>query len=134
MRDRLIKLIDYILEHPEKTCLQFHRGCSGCKYEELDCCKADRIADYLLENCVIVPPCKVGDKVWLIKSINWQHTEFEIKDGKVSMIQQKANKSWKFRITENHSVQDFTVDKLGKTVFLTREKAEKALKGSENNA
>ena len=39
------------------------------------------------------------------------------------MIQQKADKSWKFRVTENHSVQDYTTDKIGKTVFLTREEA-----------
>lgn len=57
-RERLVELIDYILEHPEKTCLQFHSGCSGCKYEELDDCKSDRIADYLIANGVIVPTHK----------------------------------------------------------------------------
>ena len=77
---------------------------------------------------VIFPPCNVGDKVWLIKSLNWQQTEWGIKEGKISMIQQKADKSWKFRVTENHSVQDYTVDKIGKTVFLTKEEAEKALR------
>ena len=92
---------------------------------------AEELADHLLENGVIVPPCKVGDKVWLIKSLNWQQTEWGIKEGKVSMIQQKADKSWKFRVTENHSVQDYTVDSIGKTVFLTKEEAEQALKGGE---
>lgn len=77
-------------------------------------------------------PCKVGDKVWLIKSLNWQRTEWGIKEGKVSMIQQKADKSWKFRVTENHSVQDYTIDSIGKTVFLTKEEAEQKLGGADN--
>jgi hypothetical protein len=89
----------------------------------------EQFADHLIADGWIRPPCKVGDKVWLIKSLNWQHTEWGIKEGKVSMIQQKADKSWKFRITENHSVQDFTVDKIGKTVFLAEEEAVQVLKG-----
>ena len=95
---------------------------------------AEKFADYLLANGVIVPPCKVGDMVWLIKSLNWQRTEWGIKEGKISMIQQKADKSWKFRITENHSVSDYTVDKIGKTVFLAKEEAEKALHKINHNS
>lgn len=90
---------------------------------------SEQIADHLLKNGVIVPPCKVGDVVWLIKSLNLQQTERGIKKGKVSMIQQKADKSWKFRVTENHSVQDYTTDSIGKTIFLTKEEAEQARKG-----
>lgn len=52
MRDRLIELLDDTLKEWEcdvqpETVLQ--------------------IAEYLLENGVIVPPCKVGDTVYLIK-------------------------------------------------------------------
>lgn len=42
MRDRLVELLEQKM-HPYL---------------------ADDIADYLIENGVIVPPCKVGDKVW----------------------------------------------------------------------
>lgn len=88
----------------------------------------EQIANHLIENGVVLPPCKVGDKVWLLTSLNWKRTEWGIKEGKVSMVQQKADKSWKFRVTENHSVQDYTVDSIGKTVFLTKEQAEQKLK------
>ena len=44
---------------------------------------------------------------------------------------QKADKSWKFRATENHSVQDYITDSIGKTVFLTRSQAEEVLKSEE---
>ena len=119
MRDRLIELI----RKAEFAYLDFS------KMYPCEKSLTDFTADYLLENGVIVPPCKVGQTVWLIKSLNWQQTEWGIKEGKISMIQQKADESWKFRITENHSVKDYTVDKIGKTVFLTREEAEQALKG-----
>ena len=112
MRDRLIELLVKLIDDLDIR----------------DDFTEENLADYLLANGVIVPPCKVGQTVWLIKSLNWQQTEWGIKEGKISMIQQKADKSWKFRVTENHSVQDYTIDKIGKTVFLTKEEAEKALK------
>ena len=89
---------------------------------------AEEIVNTIIADGWFRPPCQVGQTVWLIKSLNWQQTEWGIKEGKISMIQQKADKSWKFRVTENHSVQDYTVDKIGKTVFLTREEAEAKLK------
>lgn len=108
MRDRLIELIQ--------------DSVNGCTRHW-----AEVIADHLLENGIIVPPCNVGQTVWLIKSLNWQRTEWGIEEGKISMIQQKVDKSWKFRISNNGSVSDYTVDAVGKTVFLTREEAEQAL-------
>lgn len=33
------------------------------------------IADKILKDGWIRPPCKVGQTVWLIKSLNWQQTE-----------------------------------------------------------
>ncbi len=85
------------------------------------------VADHLLATGVIVPPCKVGDTVWWLTTANWQQTEWRIVEARVSMLQQKADKSWKIRITHNSSVFDITTDKLGKSVFLSREEAEKAL-------
>ena len=122
MRDRLIELM-------KKAKYPLFDGGSVVVSLGLTKMSLGYIADYLLENGVIVPPCKVGQTVWLIKSLNWQQTEWGIKEGKISMIQQKADKSWKFRVTENHSVQDYTVDSIGKMVFLTREESERALKG-----
>jgi hypothetical protein len=122
MRDRLLNLIN------QDNCPSPFMCSNECKYAHLKNCCGDRLADHLIANGVIVPPCKVGDTVWLIMPLNLQQTEWEIKEGKISMIQQKADKSWKFRVTENHSVQDYTVDKIGKTVFLTKEEAEQKLR------
>lgn len=90
-------------------------------------------ADYLLANGVIVPPCYIGQEIWYL----CEHYDgsVELKKGKISMLQQKADKSWKFRITVNSSVWDFKVDDIRVIYFLTKEEAEAELrKRSEDNA
>ena len=62
MRDRLIELITKADEECKYTydC----KDCSG--YGKGSECMNYHIADYLLANGVIVPPCKVGDTVYCI--------------------------------------------------------------------
>lgn len=123
MRDRLIELIAEGRELCEQIpCEGCTRSCKG-----LNDCVAKVQADHLLANGVIVPPCYVGQPVWKLRK--WLHKDAEICTGKVSMLQQKADKSWKIRISVNSSVYDITPDEIGKTVFLTREEAERAVKG-----
>lgn len=75
----------------------------------------EKIADHLLENGVIVPPVKVGDTVYMIvekrAKISREYFHF-IKKTKLTFLNlERVLKYW------------------GKTVFLTKEEAEKALKG-----
>lgn len=88
--------------------------------------RIEDLADHLLRSGVIVPPCKVGQDIWHIT----KHYDgrIEMRKGKVSMLQQKADKSWKVRITVNSSVWDFTPNEIGIIYFLSREDAEKSLK------
>lgn len=93
--------------------------------------EAEPLADFLLANGVIVPPCKVGDKVWhLTQQYNGT---FRIDEGKISMLTQKADKSWHLRITVNSSVWGFTPNEIGTRYFLTKEKAEEKLKELKEN-
>ena len=98
MRDRLIELLDknYIF--------------------------AEDIADYLLENGVIVPPVKVGDVVWLI-SDNGQY----VFDTDVEIV--FCDRDGIYIETIRNDV--FTEVDFGKTVFLTKEEAEVALRKDE---
>ena len=43
------------------------------------------------------------------------------------MLQQKADKSWKFRISNRYGTCDFKVDDIGKLVFFNKEEADAAL-------
>ena len=92
------------------------------------------LADHLIANGVIVPPCKVGDLVYVIrrkekrnKGGYWNSICFTkrvmqtaIKDGTAYIDCKRATKT------------DFSL--VGKTIFLTREEAEKALERSKGNA
>lgn len=111
-RDRLIELVDKAKEEYAN--------------DITDHTETDYIVECLLNNGVIVPPCYIGQEIWYL----CEHYDgsVEIKKGKISMLQQKADKSWKFRITINSSVWDFKVDDIGVRYFLTKEEAEERLK------
>lgn len=138
-RDRLIELVYETL---------------GVGYTEI----AEHTADYLLANGVIVPLCKVGDTVYVNTSCDnirmrkdddyfsgtgAENCPFEyccgfldcynsICDGQVSTFETTVKQILVDDTGVHIFVEDFSLDitigDFGKTVFLTREDAEKALK------
>jgi hypothetical protein len=122
MRERLIELIQTSVD--------------GCARHW-----AEVIADYLLENGVVLLPCKVGTRVYIVLdrydarklgcSCCLADYGFETecayyKSGDCTNM--TANANWQIisRRFEYQHIYDF-----GKTVFLTREEAEAKLKGDE---
>ena len=106
MRDRLVELLDIIIQPGQKT--------------------LGDIADYLLANGVIVPPCKVGDTLYDISEFVADYAcpeMYEIKDNMMSFEKYKGE----YRFT--YDCCYIYPEEIGKTVFLTREEAEKALNG-----
>lgn len=87
----------------------------------------DDIVDSLLANGVIVPPCNVGDTVYHVYKGN------TIVNALVEDWKKEAFGDWLFRacLSVNGSPVAllFGDNNIGKTVFLTREEAEKALEG-----
>jgi hypothetical protein len=80
-------------------------------------------ADYLLENGVICPPCKVGDTVYEIRTIS-EYGDYR--------VYSKRNLRDAIRWGEELYIKERAFIKsdktrLGRTVFLSREDAEKAL-------
>lgn len=120
-RDRLIELIS-------------HKQCYGSPVENgVKSVSNETLADYLIANGVIVPPCKVGDKVYYV-------FEGEIRELKVISLSYMFLESFKhFNLHTTNSrgaVLSYEIKDIGKTVFLTRKEAEKALgrsKGNETN-
>jgi len=107
-RDRLTELI-----------LKSEILCNTCGECSNTYC-AEYLADYLLANGVIVPPCKVGDKVYTVGVFSGQIISSEV----VSII---STKNDCFLHLENETVVCVS-QQLGKTVFLTKEEAEEKLK------
>lgn len=69
-------------------------------------------------------PAYVGQPVWIPYVHYYRELYSKVEAGKVSMLQQKADGSWKIRISRNGSVADYTIEDFGKYVFTTEEAAE----------
>lgn len=107
--------------------------CKNCIHYDICQYHIDEETDMTVEECphefkhreqYVKLPAFVGQKVWII---NRWFSKYEICEGKVSMLQQKANKSWKIRVSITGSVQDYTVKTFEKEVYLSKAVAEKAL-------
>lgn len=111
MRDRLIELIDDFIHSVDV---------SHWYSEELD----EKLADHLLANGVIVPPCKVGQTVYVVSRYYgglWRIHEcrvFELTIYEKHIFMRLVDRDYNFGME---------ISEIGKTVFLTKELAEKAL-------
>ena len=125
-RERLIELLK------SDSCQSPMLCDPNCKYANLERCYEERTADYLLASGVRVLPVKAGDKIYEIcerrKGEKWVKI---ISERVVHGVEIGINGSMTARCGTTISV--FLSD-IGKTVFLTREEAENALKERENNA
>lgn len=88
----------------------------------------DWLVDYLLANGVIVPPVKVGQTVYDIyeAKANGEGIVRALGVTDIRIHLDKRNKAW--LIIGGYY---FAMDDFGKTVFLSREEAEAALKGDK---
>ena len=110
------------------------------------------IVEYLLDNNIIVPPCRVGDIIYKVRKdftlcsqgekpndygcqgcdvpCN-SETIYFIDSGKIKYIQKSADDitvvaDWEYCLDNKNYI-------VGEEVFLTKEEAEKSLKESEKN-
>ena len=117
MRDRLIK--DLRISKTE----WLEKECDHETDKEL----VEYVADYLLDDGWIRPPMKLGQMCFKPWYSAWSD---EVRQYRVSSITQKADGSFKMRLTDlvTKSVFEIIPDKIGETVFLTKEEAEQKLK------
>ncbi len=124
-RDRLIELIG------QKPFTSEYENYNSLEW-------AERFADYLLANGVIVPPCKVGDVVYIKNRpliISFLHIEnevyyvvqFDCDDcGDCPFYEDDVSFEGEHDCKTMGYIQ-FTEKDIGKTVFLTKEEAEQVL-------
>ena len=125
MRDRLIELIYKGIQKHE------------AEIENYVVPIQEWLADYLLTNGVIVPPCKVGDTVYRIVEMSTGITS------KIRAIRKKAKQTGIIQpceptikrfircvtVTKNNIID--CCENYNKTIFATRKEAVRALKGAE---
>lgn len=112
-REKLIELIVNAKPYDSYECTICTKDDVAC-----ECCGAEKLADYLLANGIIVPPCKVGDKVY-----EWDY-DFETDTDYVI-----ESHVCGFAIMTEMGI--YPLRNFGKTVFPSKEDAEKALQGVE---
>ena len=122
MKDRLIELLKNTPLCNKNFDLQYSDG------------TIEKFADYLIENGVIVPPCKVGNKVWFVerryhynlKTFKEYVCEGYVKAIKVSMKPMKITIEYPIADDKKGRCKgaDWSAESIGKTLFLTREEAE----------
>lgn len=120
MRDRLIEILKGIL--PTK-------GVAG-GIPLIQKWDYGAVADHLLENGVIVPPCKVGDAIWFIEKGG------TIGFSLVEKITFASTAAWNNELTFSGVylvgfLGPIPFKEIGRSVFLTKEEAEQALKERE---
>ena len=132
MRNKLIELMETEIECNKDG----HGECEMCPYSYADkaCVRhiSELTADMMLSKGVLAPPVKVGDYVYTIKGAYYKEPKFcrvsePLKVNEISIKYKRDGKDTIMRgfITENGTRYSF--DNIGKTVFLTKEEAEKEL-------
>jgi hypothetical protein len=79
-------------------------------------------------------PCNIGDNIWMIvNTVIFSENTQSIKIISAEVVEIRSNKLHGIWCIANskHAQYDFAEEEIGKTVFLTREVAEQALRGSE---
>ena len=127
MRDRLIELI----KQGDKKFADKYTGKVMSHINDI----YDFLADYLLANGVIVPPCKVGQTVYYISKnpINLSVQANTIYEADVvRIITTHLGTSLVIQIHNEYGCTEIPdINKWGEEVFASKEEAEQALKGGE---
>lgn len=115
MRDRLIELLNTCQDRGQRW-NYFESG------QSVESVTNEILADHLLANGVIVPPVKIGDTVYYITGI---HNTL-VKGAKVKEIY-IGESGFAYHLCTGYDYFTLQQDE----IFLTREEAERALKGGE---
>jgi hypothetical protein len=104
--------------------LCFYSEKCECRCTERNC-ETSWLAEKLLRAGWVKPPAYIGMKVWVPHVWLFKEVMTDLREGHVSGLQQKADRSWKIRVTRQGTVADYTVEEFNKYCFLSKEDAEK---------
>lgn len=124
-RERLIEILKL------GSCPSPYLCDENCKYANLERCYEERTADLLLEHGVVLLPCKVGDRLYEVTGRKTVSV-YKVRAIRVELFSLFIE----WDIVEGfvwQSLSGINAVEIGKTVFLTREEAERALKEREDN-
>jgi len=117
--------VEYALRYLNSTSIAEIKGFEGVSVDRLqELAAADK------EGRVVVLPCKVGDTVYLVNGntiLEFTVVGYSVDETGISWVYSEyADK------TGHTYERTFSPDRIGKDIFLTREEAERALKGRKD--
>ena len=136
MRERLTELI-------QNADTYDGHECKLCTKDDVSCgrCGAEKLADHLLANGVIVPPVRVGQTVYSFCDCFGAILPYDIQNFSIGFLGKDIPNYW-FWEAASHAPEtdelldeiEFDLENFGETVFLTRKDAERAIlkRGDEN--
>lgn len=127
MREKLIELLNQCDQKCDET------DCYECPYNIIYDCGNPMRADFLIANGVTISPCKVGDTVYALYS----RKEYKKRNGSIYRPNAQILTYSHLRSAANQKAVEIREKKctksdmnfLGKTVFATKEEAERVAKG-----
>ncbi len=129
-RKRLVELIG----KRRQICKNANCGlCGYASFGGYPQCQDKKLADILLDNGIVVPPVKVGDKVYYISEhpLNlsvWANTVYEATV--IRIVTTHLGTTLVIQIHNDYGCTEIPdINDWGKTVYTAREEAEKTLKG-----
>ena len=123
MRDRLVELLG-------NRCCSKQIPCEICEYQNFGDCHKYALADHLIENGVIVPPCKVGDTVYVVSQGNGFTMRWDVYEGTVVDIHLNRHNKLTIRVENGERFFGYYEPRF---IHNTKEEAEKALKEGADN-
>lgn len=126
MREKMIELLrkasenNYLMHYDLSDLCDSWSGC------------AERMADYLLDNGVVMLPCKIGETVYSVENVwNGRKTEKKVVTRIIDRIAGNELNPL-YMVSTNPYEIHYLPSEFGKTVFLSKEEAEKALERSNH--
>ena len=124
MRDKLFELLtDCEIEYAQYLSEECDKAIKGDVTKQLFK-RLEFYADRLIENGVIVPPCKVGDTVYM----SFEGEIIPLLITRILTIETVGEFSRCYDATGKSVATSFSDKHIGKTMFLTKEEAEQKLK------
>lgn len=131
MRDRLVELLSIIPCNAESCSAVCDGRCQ--EFDDLDRCQIGQLADHLIANGVILPPCKIGDTVYYVHETYWDKdykkyisTKY-LKENILQIFERPDDETNLMLEIISFDYSDIG-DWLNGRIFLTKEEAEQKLK------
>ena len=135
LKDRLAAYEDTHMMPSDATSMRMDMAIIAALFNGVDVDRMKELAEADKNGCVMIVPCKIGDTVWVISN-PWTgellKKPIEAYVNGVEKFSHGVYVNVLFDTRKINGTRNYAISLIGKTVFLTREEAGKALEAMKN--